>query len=99
MKKNLLFQAKLWLYPGESGNWHFVSVPKKDSAKWREEYKGKHRGWNSIRVAAQIGKTSWQTSIFFDTKSKQYILPIKAAVRKSEGLFVDDAVKIKLKII
>lgn len=99
MKKSLQFETKLWLYPGESGNWHFVSVPKSESAKWREEYKGKHRGWNSIKVEVSIGKTVWQTSIFFDTRSGQYILPIKAKVRKVEGLFTEDVVKVKLKII
>lgn len=99
MKKSLQFEAKLWLYPGESGNWHFVSVPKPESTKWREVYKGKHRGWNSIKVEVGIGKTVWQTSIFFDTRSGQYILPIKAQVRKSEDLFAQDTVKVKLKII
>ncbi len=35
---------------------------------------------------AAIGKTSWQTSVFRDSKSQCYLLPIKASVRTLEGL-------------
>lgn len=99
MKNNFSFDAKIWLYPGETAAWHFVSVPKKESGVLHEIYKGKRRGWNSIRVEVRIGKTTWNTSIFFDRKGGQYLLPLKQAVRRAEGVLVGDKVKIKLTIV
>ncbi len=99
MKKSHAFALKVWLWPGDQAAWHFVSLPKAESATWREKHKGLHRGWNSIKVKAKIGKTTWETSVFFDTKSKQYLLPLKAAVRKVEGIYEGDLVKIKIDLI
>lgn len=99
MSKSHSFKVKLWVWPGDNAAWHFVSVPKKESLMFREKYKGLHRGWNSIKVKVKVGKTEWDTSIFFDSKSAQYLLPIKAKIRKAEGLFEGDDVNIKLTIV
>jgi hypothetical protein len=99
MKKNFQFESTIWLYPGESGAWHFISLPKDLSAKLREKYKGLHRGWNSLKAGVGIGKTKWETSIFYDTKSERYILPVKAIVRRKEHIFDGDKVKVVLKLI
>lgn len=99
MAKSFSFKAKVRLWPGETAAWHFILVPKDISAPLREKYKGLHRGWNSIKVKATIGKTVWDTSIFYDTKSAQYLLPVKAAVRKQESLYDGDEVKTKILIV
>lgn len=99
MKKNFQFESAVWLYPGESSAWHFVSLPKDLSAELREKYKVLHRGWNSLKVQVGIGKTKWDTSIFYDTKSERYILPVKAVVRRKEQIFNGDKVKVTLKLI
>lgn len=98
MAKSFSFKAKIRLWPGETAAWHFILVPKDISAPLREKYKGKHRGWNSIKVKITIGKTVWATSIFYDTKSALYLLPVKAEVRKRESLFDGDEVKLKMLI-
>lgn len=43
-------------------------------------------GFGSARVRATIGDTSWNTSVFPHRDSSGWLLPIKAAVRKAEGL-------------
>ena len=43
-------------------------------------------GFGSVRVEATIGATTWQTSIFPDTRRRTYVLPVKKAVRAAEGL-------------
>jgi len=83
-------QGKVWLYPGESGNWHFFTIPKKESSELNALYKGLTKGWGSLPVEVTIGKTTWKTSIFPDRKSGTYLLPLKAAVRKKEELFEGD---------
>ncbi len=57
---------------------------------------GQRRGWGSIRVTATIGETSWQTSMFPSKESGGYLLPVKAAVRKAEGLTAGDEIAVRL---
>ena len=53
-------------------------------------------GWGMIPVTAQIGGTGWKTSLF--PKDGRYLVPVKAGVRKSEGLEVGDTVKVRLAV-
>ena len=79
------FSAELWKYGGES-SWWFISLPVEDS-EHRERYcSHRKRNFGSIRVTASIGEMSWQTSVFRDTKSNSYLLPVKANVRNKEKL-------------
>lgn len=47
---------------------------------WQEE------GWGRLKVRARVGQTSWDTAMWYDTKAQTYLLPLKASVRKAEGL-------------
>ncbi len=89
----------MWLYPGETGNWHFISLPKKAAAEIKKSFGGLSRGWGSLRIEAIIGKTSWKTSVFPNKKRGTYVLPIKADVRKKEDINAGDKVKVKLTIL
>lgn len=91
----LTFTAPLWLWNGK-GAWHFVTLPVDDSQIIRMAVP--RRGWGSVRVKARIGETSWATSIFPDSKSGAYLLPVKADVRKAERLAPGDAVGITLSL-
>lgn len=90
-------KSEVWLYPGMVG-WHFMSVPKKDGEDIKKRFGKKHRGWGSLPVVVTLGKTSWKTSIFPDKKSGSYLLPLKAEIRKKEGIFSGDKVNFLLKI-
>jgi hypothetical protein len=74
--------------------WHFVTLPKKESDEIKKNFGAKKRGWGSLRVTATIGKTTWKTSIFPDKKAGAYLLPLKAEVRKKEGIGEGDAFKL-----
>lgn len=79
------FSAPLWKYPGAEG-WHFVSVPAEISDDIADLTAGVRRGFGSVRVAVTVGGTTWQTSVFPDSKRGTYLLPMKKAVRTAEGL-------------
>lgn len=81
------FTAPLWLWQGK-GAWHFVTLPADESHIIKMAVP--RRGWGSMRVKATIGATSWNTSIFPASKAEAYLLPIKADVRKAEGLVVGE---------
>ena len=67
------------------------------SADITEVTAGIRRGFGSVRVAVTIGATSWRTSIFPDSKTGAYLLPVKNAVRAAEHLETGDEVKAQLK--
>ena len=97
MKDRYVFKEKVWLYPGDTP-WHFVSIPKKQAKEIKENF-GKHRrGFGSLPVAVTIGKTTWKTSIFPD-KEGPYLLPLKAAVRKKEGIMSGDNITFSIDIL
>ena len=56
---------------------------------------GNSRGFGSLKVAATIGGTTFKTSVF-PSKETGWLLPVKASVRKAEGLTAGDAVELAL---
>jgi hypothetical protein len=54
------------------------------------------RGFGSARVTVTIGETNWQTSVFPHKASGGWFLPVKAAVRKAEGLVEGDMTSISI---
>jgi hypothetical protein len=91
------FTAKLWLYDGQAA-WHFVTLPKGLAAELKGFFAGERRGFGSLPVEVTVGKTTWRTSIFPDSKSGSYVLPVKAQVRKAEGLREGQRVQIKIDV-
>ena len=79
------FDADLWLYEGDAA-WHFVTLPADVSDDIEAEATGPRRGFGAVRVRVTIGETTWSTSIFPDSKRGAYVLPVKADVRRREGL-------------
>jgi Domain of unknown function (DUF1905) len=97
----ITFKAPLWMWSGK-GSWFFVTLPVDDAARIRffgsAAFQGakKPQGWGSIPVKVRLGRTEWQTSLFPDSKSGSYLLPVKADVRKAEGLVAGSNVEISL---
>lgn len=97
-KNTYSFKAKVWLYPGAKAAWHFVNVPKPISGEIQKRFAKVKRGWGSLRVRVTVGQTKWDTSIFPDSKAGTYLLPIKASVRRSEGLFEGETADFSIEI-
>jgi len=89
--------AKIWLYQGQAA-WHFLSVPKKESAEIKASASLPRRGWGSVPVTVALGNTTWKTSIFPDKASGMYLLPLKAAVRNKEEVEEGDLVEFTITI-
>lgn len=96
-QKIFTIQSKIFLYPGMAG-WHFAFVPQEPSEEIKKLFGTPKRGWGSIPVVVQIGKTTWKTSIFPDKQSGGYVLPLKSEVRKSEQLFSGEIISFSLSI-
>ncbi len=79
------FSGELWKYGGDS-SWWFICLPVEDAEDIERFCSHRKRNFGSIRVNVTIGETSWQTSLFRDTKSNSYLLPVKAAIRRKEEM-------------
>lgn len=90
--------GRMWIWTGESGSWHFITVPEELSGEIRAHAMAELRGFGSVRVEASIHDVSWQTSVF-PMKSGGYLLPIKRAVRSKAGITVDDEVTVTLQLL
>ena len=91
----LEFEGRVWIYPGAAA-WHFVSLPSEYTADLK--LIGGSSGFGSIRVLAKINNIEWQTSIFPDTKSGCYLLPLKKDIRFKTGLTDGSIVRCTLDI-
>ena len=96
--ESLEFAAPLWRYPGADG-WHFVSLPAEVSAEITDIAAGARRGFGSVRVDVTVGATSWRTSLFPDSKTGTYLLPVKKAVRLAEHLEAGGEVRAQLQVV
>jgi len=89
------FEAELWRVDTAKAPWHFVTVPPEISHQIRF-YAGKTNSFGSIRVRVCIGNSEWATSLFPDTKSGCYFLPVKAVIRRAESLAAGDRITVDL---
>lgn len=100
--KNYNIKGKLWIWNGEKGSWHFFTIPQEISNEIHFSTKlrnyGQRRGFGSIKVSVQIGKSYFETSIFPSSKDKTYLLPVNAKVRKAENIGAGDEIEISLKL-
>lgn len=100
--------APLWLWRGNGADgtptkaaWYFITIAGDVAESLRASAKAsgvpRPRGsWGSVRVSVTIGATCWQTSVFPSKDAGGFLLPVKAAVRKSEKLLVDQPVTLRL---
>ena len=91
------FRGKIWKYKGSSG-WHFVTLPKNISVRIRKNHAHLEEGWGRMKCIACIGKIKWNTSIWYDSKAKSFLLPLKASVRRTESLELDSVVSVRLEL-
>jgi hypothetical protein len=108
MPNVMKIKSKVWVYHGDTshssnakamrGAWHFITIPKNRSREISARFRALKRGWGSLPVIATIGQTSWKTSIFPDNKTKTYLLPLKASVRRSADIMSGDTITINLSV-
>jgi hypothetical protein len=92
------FTAELWLYQGDAP-WHFLTLPEELADETRAVLASDRLGFGSIPVEVTIGATTWRTSLFPDSASESYVLPVKKAVRTVERLVEGDEVEVSLRVV
>jgi hypothetical protein len=96
------FTAELWRWDArQQDTWTFVTLPPEVSASVEDEAdaQGPRAGFGSVRVEVRIGRTTWRTSLFPDKASGCFVLPVKRAVRRANGVEEGDPVEVELRIL
>lgn len=92
------FKAELWGWQGK-GTWYFITLRIEYSDEIKLVGSLPKRSFGLVCVDATIGKTTWKTPVFPDTKSSSYLLPVKKVVRAKEGLRVGDSISVLIRLI
>ena len=100
-QERITHTGPLWRWTGSgNGTWHFLTI---DGAAGEalaatalmRRLEGLSRGFGSLKVSARIGASRFATSVF-PSKDIGWLLPVKASVRKAEGLGEGDRVTVVL---
>ena len=83
----LHFESDIRIWPSEKAAWWFFTLPFEVAEQVRFAHAGRpKRGFGSVRVEDTLGQTSWRTSLFPNKADQNYLLPVKAAVRKAQSV-------------
>ena len=101
--ERLTHTGTLWRWSGNSGgSWHFLTIDGEagealsGTALMRRMEKSLG-GFGSLKVTATIGDSTFRTSLV-PSKELGWLLPVKASVRKAEGIGEGDAVEVVLEV-
>ena len=91
-----------WTTPSAPAAWFFVTI---DGAAGEalsgtaiiRRLEGASRGFGSLKVVATVSGSTFKTSVF-PSKELGWLLPVKASVRKAEGLAEGDAIEVVLEL-
>lgn len=90
---DLHFRGEIIHWRGPSP-FYFVPVPDEESAAIEAVSSIVTYGWGVIPVEVRIGGTTFRTSLF--PKGDLYLVPVKVAVRRAEGLELGEEVAVHL---
>lgn len=103
MTERITHTGPLWRWTGGSGgSWHFLTI---DGAAGEalsgtalmRRMERTIGGFGSLKVTARIGDSVFRTSLF-PSRQLGWLLPVKAAVRKAEGIGAGDSVEVLLEV-
>jgi len=89
-----------WVFDGKVIEWRgpapyfFVVMPESDSAELKEAARSLIY-WGQVPVHVVIGNTEFSTAVF--PKDGRYLVPLRAAIRKAEGIDEGDVVSVTLR--
>lgn len=90
---DLEFDGPVFSWRGPAPH-HFVAVPEEEAAAIEALAAAVTYGWGMVPATVTIGTTTWTTSLW--PKDGTYLVPLKLAARRAEGIELDDVVTVRL---
>lgn len=86
------FSADLYLWDARTDSWVFANLPEDVADEIEDAAPEPRRGFGAVKVEVTVGETTWRTSVFPSKEAATFVMPVKRAVLKAEGLAVGDRV-------
>ena len=90
----LTFSGEVFHWRGPAPH-HWVAVPDEDSEELAARPELSY-GWGCIPAVVTVGGARFETSLM--PKDGRYLVPIKVAVRRSEGIELGDTIALSVRI-
>lgn len=104
MIERLTHTGPLWRWTSSSGTgtWHFLTIDGDagealSATALMRRLEKSLGGFGSLKVTARIGDSTFKTSLF-PSRELGWLLPVKASVRKAEGVSEGDVVEVMLEV-
>ena len=104
MTEHITHTGPLWRWTSATATaaWFFITIDGAagealSATALMRRMEGSLGGFGSLKVCATIGATAFGTSVF-PSKKTGWMLPVKALVRKAEGLGEGDVVDLVLEL-
>ena len=104
MTERLTHTGPLWRWttPAAPAAWFFITIDGEagealSATALMRRLEKTLRGFGSLKVTAQIGDSVFKTSLF-PSRKLGWLLPVKASVRKAEGVSEGDVVAVVLEV-
>ncbi len=89
------FEAEIWQYDGPAA-WCFVTLPPSAAAEIAANIP--QREFGMVKIQARVGSSRWTTSLFKDNRKGTWLLPLKASIRRQEGLRPGERIWVELRV-
>jgi hypothetical protein len=89
------FEAELEEWRGPAP-FVWLRIPEDACEEVRGDAEEASYGWGAVPVRVRIGATEWETSML--PKDGSYVVPVKQAVRRAEGIDLGDVVVARVTI-
>ena len=89
-------------FSGEVHSWrgpapyHFVTVPEPERSELAAVAPLVSYGWGMVPVVGRVGRTGFTTALW--PREGGYVVPLKDAVRRAEGIELGDVVTVELTV-
>ncbi|KAB7745301.1 DUF1905 domain-containing protein [Nostocoides sp. F2B08] len=90
----LTFSGEVFHWRGPAPH-HWVAVPAEDSEELATRPELSY-GWGCIPAVVSVGRSRFETSLM--PKDGRYLVPIKVAVRRAEGIELGDTIALDVRI-
>lgn len=93
------FRGSLYLWEARVDSWVFVDLPEDLADEIEDLQHGPRRGFGAVKVEVTVGSTTWRTSIFPSKERATFVMPVKGAVVKAEGLALGDEIEVTIALV
>lgn len=91
----LAFSAVVFEWRGPAP-YLFVRVPEEQAALIAEVSPAVSYGWGMVPVLVRVGETELSTALW--PKDGSYVVPLKVALQRAEGIGLDELIEVELRI-